>query len=1335
MSQHSQHIFLSSGRRGLACHIGETAATAKRAIVNVTLKAAPKLKDIIKAAETQEVSRLIELFGPSDVVGIDPVIISRVTPEPDSGNVEPNYFAAIEFHDWDFPWQLSPEPYDPVASRINRPWLTLIVLTRDEFEAHPARGENLPSYISVNSSSLPNLDHTWRWAHIHLTSGAERSTPEVQELLQHHPEQAVSRLLCPRKLKPNTPFTAFLVPAYKLGVEAGLGQALSAELSTLAWTHDAGNLEIPYYYRWEFSTGQRGDFEHLVNLLEPRQLTGLGLKPIDCSAPGFGVQGVHHADPSVTDPHHLGMEGALQSTDLGYTAWGKDAPNAPENVPEDLQADLAELINRADTDQLTLRYFSPEMLAESLVVLKADGDTAVTISWHTAQPCKAQISYRPEYDSPAKYWRTERENRETQDHQLELTELKLGFIYRFTITLSTSTETVETEERTFAMPPSLPAMVPPLYGQWHTGQDQVDASNPDSWQATLNLDPRHRAAAGLGAKVIQKHQEALMASAWEQLGEYEEAKQVLRFAQFGRAATHALHHRLEAFSSNDFLRFTGPVLSRVLTNANEPEQRITLKSYLQSQTVAVAAALDPALERRLRGPMRKHFLGPCQDLVARLTTNPQEMVSLRPLIQGALSLNTISTVIRPAQPAEINDLPTEVDFGIVASDTQVRESVQLQNKGEAVLQITGIRLHPPSADLTIEHPTLPISLAGGESCPVTISYQPAQVGEVNRLLQIRSDASGVKNIRLKGRRSSTPQPKLKLSQPTESLNFGDVSYGTPSPRIIQVRNIGCAPLTITQIALDSSVQAEFRIVDPKLPTTIPPRGNLAVKVVYTPNQGTGESTGQLMIETNDPDARPMQLSLNGIRRLRLEVSPVPVSGSENFGLTSDAINSEKIRKALEEEPQAFPDSPILPNLDDLEETLRSALDDWLNKTPKGQTVTPYSSQAINDPNFIQTTKAHVVSALDPEHTIVERVKNRLAFSGPLERRFSTNTSKDSLDNIRWAPELTQPTSQLLSEMSHGMLLPGIETIPQNTIGILKSNSRFIESFMCGCNHEFAAELLWRGYPTDQRGTYFRTFWNYDEYKPTAQELKLLLNQWLQKQDSSHEDVSSVAEIPQEVKEALMLRHPDDAGDTSDLNQHDLITLITRLILKESLKDIAPLPAWRNQLGENIIERADLLLIIRGDLLKRYPDALIYAVGTIGAGDNRLPNLPEVVGVRPSELDFPILQVTLPPDITLLGFSFSEDDARGTGDQGGKFFIFEESPSAPRFGLDQESGHGPSWKDFKIAGKDLADGQYLDEATQSPQGWGDDTTSSAWRAKMTLQKTFRLAVHASKLIPS
>ena len=46
---------------------------------------------------------------------------------------------------------------------------------------------------------------------------------------------------------------------------------------------------------------------------------------------------------------------------------------------------------------------------------------------------------------------------------------------------------------------------------------------------------------------------------------------------------------------------------------------------------------------------------------------------------------------------------------------------------------------------------------------------------------------------------------------------------------------------------------------------------------------------------------------------------------------------------------------------------------------------------------------------------------------------------------------------------------------------METNQRFIEAYMVGLNYEFARKLLWREYPTDQRGSYFRQFWSVDNY--------------------------------------------------------------------------------------------------------------------------------------------------------------------------------------------------------------------------------------------------------------
>ena len=77
---------------------------------------------------------------------------------------------------------------------------------------------------------------------------------------------------------------------------------------------------------------------------------------------------------------------------------------------------------------------------------------------------------------------------------------------------------------------------------------------------------------------------------------------------------------------------------------------------------------------------------------------------------------------------------------------------------------------------------------------------------------------------------------------------------------------------------------------------------------------------------------------------------------------------------------------------------------------------------------------------------------------------------------------------------------------------------------------------------------------------------------------------------------------------------------------------------------------------------------------------------------------PIFRGTLPSDITFLGFNLSLDDARGgtAASPEGFFFVFQQQPSEPRFGLEPNEDATPiahwaelAWTNFEAAPADGA----------------------------------------------
>ncbi|HEX7948225.1 MAG TPA: hypothetical protein VF495_26405, partial [Phenylobacterium sp.] len=108
-----------------------------------------------------------------------------------------------------------------------------------------------------------------------------------------------------------------------------------------------------------------------------------------------------------------------------------------------------------------------------------------------------------------------------------------------------------------------PVLAPPIYGRWHAAAPTVDPAGA-AWLDQLNLDPRWRATAAFGTRVVQEHQEALMASAWEQAAEVRLANQRLLQLQVSRSVGEALHARhFSKFSDEMMARVTAPAFGRL----------------------------------------------------------------------------------------------------------------------------------------------------------------------------------------------------------------------------------------------------------------------------------------------------------------------------------------------------------------------------------------------------------------------------------------------------------------------------------------------------------------------------------------------------------------------------------------------------------------------------------------------------------------------------------------------------------------------------------------------------------------------------------------------------
>lgn len=202
-------------RTGLAAHITDqavgglatTATTATEAFVQLhSTGADDDAIDVIPSPS-------IDLLGPGHVVGLDPMEIVRRDPLPDADDAEPNYFTTVELASADLPWRYTPAAADE-DSRL-QPWLVLVVVEdRDGVTIEPGGATGLETLrIDAADVELPDLAESWAWAHVHADDELADGVPAA---FTDRPEVFRARLMCPRRLTPNTAWIAALVPASRL---------------------------------------------------------------------------------------------------------------------------------------------------------------------------------------------------------------------------------------------------------------------------------------------------------------------------------------------------------------------------------------------------------------------------------------------------------------------------------------------------------------------------------------------------------------------------------------------------------------------------------------------------------------------------------------------------------------------------------------------------------------------------------------------------------------------------------------------------------------------------------------------------------------------------------------------------------------------------------------------------------------------------------------------------------------------------------------------------------------------------------------------------------------
>lgn len=745
------------------------------------------------------------------------------------------------------------------------------------------------------------------------------------------------------------------------------------------------------------------------------------------------------------------------------------------------------------------------------------------------------------------------------------------------------------------------AVGPPLSGGRIVGRDSADPAQVDTeWFDELNLDPRTRVAARIGAEAVRSVQEDLMQAAWEQVGDVLEANVQLDRSRFAAAvAERAFERHIAPLPAPRQLALLAPAAARTRVGAGNARALVRRTSLPDRTFDTALRRMVGASSRIARTVTRLGATGLSLPAVAAAFQRDADHAD--PSIverDGVVTLGFARALLRERGNDAAVTVPggrqiaakllaqaEDAGVGQTARDNLAEGFWSDRNRLEIVAIAAANDLSPDS-----------VADAAGKAAPLA---EPGAILVLHR-------AGGL----------------LRVDPIVHAAN-GEVSLITSSGRQILF-----TLATDHDEAPDALTLARLAF---KIPPSAQPGRNLTVLL-----QGSGH--------------------LRTASFARVELSNLGGhNASERLALRRTAIRNTHRAPGVNAESIETP-SPVLGILTApirgvaaakaMREAFETAVRDL--PAPREPKLVRFDLTAAAD-----SPLAAIDAALRPSRSFRERLKAMVTVPGWLPNR------GDLFEPVRTAPEFQAALASFLGTSAPDAFLPRDILLPDESVSALRTNPRWEAAALVGANHEINSELIWRTYPTNGRGTSLRRFWR-----------------WF---DPDHSDISAISAWGRQ----------------------------------------GPLA---NRVGGGV---SNLVVAIRGALLQRYPNTIIFAWKA--AGEEKLAPIPDDPAQRHSVIREAQFRQFVNPDLALTGFDLTAEQFLEDW-----FLILQEPISESRFGLDEQGTadddrrnvDNKNWEDA-----DVAAGGHLKLAF-----FGNEATS-ATIANSLLQRPVRVAIHSRQLAPA
>ncbi len=1331
--------FLSWYRTGLSAAVSASAGapldTAPPAAVLVPLKATigdPDNPGDTIVGDTATGSVQVRLHAPGDVTGIDSNQIIRTYPTDGATNVEPDCFPLIEFARPDVPWMLSPTgpqanlPTDSDPRRGLLPWLCLVVVPEPPATLSPPAQPGALSTLTALSSALPDPAQLWLWAHAQVTTlSTDNPSETIPDLLSAQPERGLSRLMAPLYLRPFTPYLACVVPTFDI-TESASGTPPATLPPAWQLSDPPAPVTLPVYYYWRFTTGPAGDFRSLVLELQHWTHGGVGIRPLDVGNAGTGMP----SPPSGQPPWLISLEGALVSDDVvpNIGSWTNPrAPKDPTGQTAIQQALATGLDGTADeltppvygstqasfTGQLSSppvqgptwlntlnldpRYRAAASLAASLV--RANQDALILSAWDQAgQISSANLVLRQ--GQLARELGVSGYNRRIgaagaasppmdDDRLLQLTSAIQSQVHRSATPGAPGVPEITVADAIAANPALAAVLSVPF-------RRTAPPTGPlASRLAAASLPPPVTSLAKLGGITPMPPLSAV--SGLVDLASVSGNAETLR----GLTEARVSQPRFPWESAN--IPIPRP--------PGTPPDLLLQPGYLSDLWV-VGCGVGGALD--WDGASLGGWTSPPTIQATGVAFAPGPAISPGGEVSALIFSPPVAQSVTGGAATLINwDIPgTSPEPALAVVSVLIGSSTGNVGDDGAPANFLYFDVHCSLLGDSIpgvqDSPVVPTDPSSYAPWPTVGLLSPGSgnlwAGQTFPAVTVASAVSA-------GDLTGSGKPSLAV---VWSVTAGEQA-GVYAKLLVDVdvalesaQTVDLGELTGVSLDVQSTVLANRRLY-------VLAGGQLMSALVHTSPGTVDPFTLNSMYPPDQPpeDAAWTAIAAadftgSGSADLLL-MRAVPVPGPE--GVAYRAVYQIGYEPDANGDPQYWseevaapipvtdvPTSLVLGPLNAATQTLGKTTEDLRQSTSKAFRKAAAATQA-------RMTSVIPAEASPPPPPPVDTAALATAVRSAVNPQVTVPASVtarlslpappgaaggDELQPMAFTPQFPQAFYETVAESALSRLIPGLSAFPDEAITALSSDMHTIEALLIGANHEFSRELLWHGVPALLSGTFFARFW--DGRDATGNPLA---------------DITDISSWPTD----------------SDLGTHAATAAASG--------------------GETV-------LLIRGELVRRFPHATIYAAPAVPAGSSRTVDVTQRVD--------PMFSGTLGGDSVFIGFPFPVQEAMSSTTTLGMYFVFQEHPMAPRFGLNLDTGTPtsfgqppPNWSEllWSQTVKDAADFAtlaYLDASSASPL-WGVSLTdtgtlgapehrwgfSAAHMAHICYRPPVLIAIHADELL--